>query len=55
MKCGKCGKVGVAVYRNGPKGTDVEWRCIDCVDKQYYPDPSLRKLVADLTSPPKGN
>lgn len=42
-KCSVCGKgvfdtPGVPLYRNGPIGiTDVEWRCIDHVDKKYYP------------------
>jgi hypothetical protein len=40
LKCEVCGKgmFDTPLYRNGPTGKIVPWRCIDHVDPQYRPD-----------------
>ena len=44
MKCYKCGKEDVPVYRTGPKGVDdPRWACEGCMKQP--PDPEIKELV----------
>ena len=58
-ECSRCGKgvfdtPSVPLYRNGPTGiTGVEWRCIEHVDAEYYPQQSSVELCNIIANAPK--
>lgn len=52
-KCEVCGQGiadGIALYRNGPKGQIVPWRCIVHVDPQYKPDADVLDITQAIES-----
>jgi len=54
---GLCSRCGVSrdvkpLYRNGLKGIDVDWCCIDCVDPQYIPNQSTVDICNVIVGAP---
>ena len=47
MKYPKCKAKDVLLYRNGPKDSDPDWYCIDCIDHPEDVNPILIKISKD--------
>ena len=56
-KCEICGKgplgdENVPIYRNGPTGQIVPWRCIEHLDPEYKPDKDVKELTEMISNHP---
>ena len=53
MKCSICGSSplidGISIYRNGPKGEKVEWRCLQHLDKEFK-DKLIQTIAVQIES-----
>jgi hypothetical protein len=49
MKCKKCGRNNVPLYRNAPKGELANWSCIHCVDPEFMPNGEVRKICGVIS------
>jgi hypothetical protein len=48
MKCSKCGKDDVALFRGNERGKRPVWFCKDCIPAEYRPHPDAIKFVEDM-------